>query len=640
MQMHTAALASSIREAAVRNSRQVCTVTSARQCWQAVTPARGSQCAQLLRFSPPVRGGLDTPAPLQKRGYSTTEVALAPESELSAAPSAEQAKKQLSAFEETLIEVLTKENEDKKKGEKEGVKKALEQAFENLGKKTYSKLQPKDKEGRDEKSQWETDAAGEHNGWNHILQVLVKRGTRDKVTSVSEFVDIVRFVAETVDLELDTFWNSLTRCYCWDQDSIERGYLRARQVSKMLMGANIDQLMDLTRLYSENRLWTDACEIVYLHTYRAVMTKSLIHHMDVKSLCILIDGFSRAGSFNQAVYGQFCRFIDETQDRVLEDIHDFDTDDLVSIVESMARIRVNRPALLQHMGGAKLHKDFLKLPIKQIVAVCHSYGELGWRHDTVFKEVVLDVIQENVRVQEEQALGSTDTAQSKYAIGDIAMVAQALLLLKMHRGNTTWCKWYDNYEYILDILTRQLENEVQNLSAKPLAAAAFVLGRARRGTLEMCKAMLTRMMNILKEKKNLRRSDDPPQYELARLMHGIAMMHPARKEDLETYPLMYWMMENYSEMPFSDVLSINRHLVQMGCYDHGYLKEFEPVLCDEVPNFKKDDIINITNTYNGAGWRDDDFERGRHLFWALGRRMQSLRIDEQAGRRPRYQRHG
>eukprot|EP00971_Amphidinium_carterae_P096755 1915341-Amphidinium_carterae.1 len=31
------------------------------------------------------------------------------------------------------------------------------------------------------------------------------------------------------------------------QDSIERGYLRARQVSKMLMGANIDQLMDLTR---------------------------------------------------------------------------------------------------------------------------------------------------------------------------------------------------------------------------------------------------------------------------------------------------------------------------------------------------------------------------------------------------------
>merc|ERR1711990_758496 len=98
---------------------------------------------------------------------------------------------------------------------------------------------------------------------------------------------------------------------------------------------------------------------------------------------------------------------------------------------------------------------------------------------------------------------------------------------------TAWCAWSENYEELLDILMRQLDMDsgvLDAMGARPLARAAFVLGRDRRGTDELCQKMYDRMINILEdadaEEERLLAAnsgkplpltvagEEPPQYEL------------------------------------------------------------------------------------------------------------------------------
>merc|ERR1711920_1043354 len=94
---------------------------------------------------------------------------------------------------------------------------------------------------------------------------------------------------------------------------------------------------------------------------------------------------------------------------------------------------------------------------------------------------------------------------------------------------------------------------MSTMTAQPLAAAAFVLGRARRGTDTLYKAMYARMMDLLEVQEQVTPSrgekivfgnDQLPQDFLERFLHGIAMMGPDRKKDLDTQWLMQWLCKH------------------------------------------------------------------------------------------------
>eukprot|EP00928_Gymnodinium_smaydae_P061547 TRINITY_DN45597_c0_g1_i1.p1 TRINITY_DN45597_c0_g1~~TRINITY_DN45597_c0_g1_i1.p1 ORF type:complete len:240 (+),score=60.59 TRINITY_DN45597_c0_g1_i1:244-963(+) len=239
----------------------------------------------------------------------------------------------------------------------------------------------------------------------------------------------------------------------------------------------------------------------------------------------------------------------------------------------------------------------------------------------------------------------------------------------MHRGNTTWCRWEDKYRELIDILVRRTENGVEEMGPRPLAAAAFVLGRSRRGTEELCAAMYTRFTSLLESSMEaggdvvtsadaaaaskrpawttaLELGDDPPQYQLAAFLHGLAMMGPGKKKNLDTFWLQQWLCTHLHTLPLSDLISVNRHLVMMGCCEQEYLtmlvEQFYVVpnqRTGECPldNLTKTDVMELTNTYNGAKIREEHV--GRHFFWALGRRFQALRTAGKP-RRPAYRRLG
>merc|ERR1712166_1682809 len=146
------------------------------------------------------------------------------------------------------------------------------------------------------------------------------------------------------------------------------------------------------------------------------------------------------------------------------------------------------------VGRAVLHPTFASMPAGQMAAICTAYAELGYRHDTVFKTVLQAIVKEHEGTQRARALGSTTSSQVmtyneagelvpvKFSGPDIALVANATLTLKMHRGSTSWFQWGDYYEELLDVLERRATDNVSEMSAKPLGCAAFVLGRAGRGT--------------------------------------------------------------------------------------------------------------------------------------------------------------
>merc|ERR1712178_46412 len=205
----------------------------------------------------------------------------------------------------------------------------------------------------------------------------------------------------------------------------------------------------------------------------------------------------------------------------------------------------------------------LELPAEKVAAVCAAYGDLGWRHDTIFKSVSTEILAESERLQRARAMGTAGSAKTFFSASDIALITDAMLTLKMHTGNTSWCKWEDNYSELLEVVERRLEEELEEMSARPLAAASYVLGRARLGSEELHKAMYDRMMALLEHAEE--DATAAPQHDLARFLHGLVMMGPTRKKEyLDTQWLMHWMCHHPHTFHMSDLVLVNRHLVSLG----------------------------------------------------------------------------
>ena len=83
-----------------------------------------------------------------------------------------------------------------------------------------------------------------------------------------------------------------------------------------------------------------------------------------------------------------------------------------------------------------------------------------------------------------------------------------------------------------------------------------------------------------------------------------------------------WMCEHVYELELSQVAAINRYLVYNDVIDHEYLKIWVEYYLDRISEASKEDVRNITDTFNKAKLYDNEI--GRDLFYSLGKRFQAL----------------
>lgn len=456
--------------------------------------------------------------------------------------------------------------------------------------------------------------------WREVAPQLADRGALPP-QGLSEVKEFVRLMALEVEMTLASFWDKLTS-----------------NMTPRLEDAKLGDLMEIARYYASIRAYNLP---IFERLIERVRRETAVHTMPPSDLARLLDIFSRVGRV-QHLSRMSGQLFNEAQSRIVEDAAIFGLEESLLVVTSMARFKFAQVPVLQSLGRHVLHPGIANLSGDRVASVCYAYSELGYRHDTVFKTVASEVLQEHAQRQRSQLLGQLLDSVPRYSVSDIALLAVAMLELKMYRGNTSWFKWGDSYNELLDILTKRVENELQTMAAKPLSAASFALGRARRGSQELVSAMYDRMMKILEVGEgSTRRGDDPPQYELSRFLHGLAMMGPTRKKGLDTQWLLQWLCFHVDQFVLSDFVRINRHLVAMHCCDKDYLLMLARDLFSKDENISmltKSDIMDLTETYNLVKLTDDDM--GRHFFWAMGRQFQKLQVKTMAAKRPVYTRIG
>jgi len=488
---------------------------------------------------------------------------------------------------------------------------------------------------------------GNEVAWQRVTELLCETapGTAESMPhlremGMEELLRLVEVLAEEAGVTQASFWEKLT--------AATRSTFQSAEVS-------LADAIRLTGFYANIGAWHKE---VFQAALGKVAKDVMVHWMEPSQLAELLAIFGRAGAASREISGLATRLFNELEERVLEDGHTFEVEDCLSIVDSMARLATKEnEVVLRHFGRRRLHPELLDLSGQQIAGLCHSYGALGWKHDTVFKQVMQAILEEQEKLQKARVLGllsSVAMEDIKFRAPEIALVSDALVRLRMYRGNNEWFRWGESYEQLLDVLERRLESsgDLDAMPARSLAAAAHALGRDRRGSEDLCTALLNRMMKLLESRDSIPESQQPstrfredPQEHLERFMHGIAMMGPSkRKEFLDTQWLREWMCSNYYTLSLGHLIRVNRYLVQVRSFDQPYLETFVPLYIEpeNMSQLKKSDIMELTHTYNGAKVGDEAL--GRHFFWALGQQFQKQNIAGLAmaarRRRPNVQRLG
>eukprot|EP00929_Paragymnodinium_shiwhaense_P095008 TRINITY_DN55949_c0_g1_i1.p1 TRINITY_DN55949_c0_g1~~TRINITY_DN55949_c0_g1_i1.p1 ORF type:complete len:576 (-),score=119.13 TRINITY_DN55949_c0_g1_i1:356-2083(-) len=478
-----------------------------------------------------------------------------------------------------------------------------------------------------------------------------------------------RFLADIERLDIQTFKTvanllahdvKLTRASVWDR--------LAEKASMALAQASLDELMELTRAHTRIRAFN---RDVFMATIDKVSKEGALQEMTPAQLTELLDIFSCAGQTVDLSRRSKQMLIAAMQDCVLDDLSEsgdldepdqFSTDECISLVQSMARLRVTELRhVLQELGRHKLHVNLADMSADRLAALGHAYGQLGYRHDTFFKTVVEQILAEIERMQRDVVLGLT-VGEPTFTANEIALVSLALLRNKMNKGNTTWCKWQANYTELMDVLQNRVVKDIDKMNATSLSAASFVLGRARRGTEELHKMMYERMMRLLEQADADAGAADsgvftgyaasgpePPQYELAQFMQGLTMMGPNRqKPHLDTFWLQQWLCTHVHTMTLSDFILVNRQLVMLNCFEGDYLKMLveqfytatsEAMGESPISRMTKTDVQELTHTYNKAELRESQI--GRHFWWAIGKRWQEIHAaQKRTTKRPQFRRLG
>lgn len=139
------------------------------------------------------------------------------------------------------------------------------------------------------------------------------------------------------------------------------------------------------------------------------------------------------------------------------------------------------------------------LTTKEVCTICRAYAKLGWRHDTLFKQTVKDIIldheyrevrryvaaegghqQQNEETEEHGDGSDVRRPRREYSAGDVAMIAEACFSLKRHNsGSPSWWDSEADFAELVFVLRQRLPDEVGSMTSEELTVASWLLGKAK-----------------------------------------------------------------------------------------------------------------------------------------------------------------
>jgi hypothetical protein len=291
----------------------------------------------------------------------------------------------------------------------------------------------------------------------------------------------------------------------------------------------------------------------------------------------------------------------EIGNRVQLELDDFDSDQIISIIEAFAKINFTHEEML-NSAMRRFVDSFHELSLKDKVRISDAISRLRFRSDTFFK-----------------TLCAKHTGQ--LSVDQAAAVAVAMQRLKMNSGSSDWWDRAKDFSALIDIVkTNFIPEKISGMNAKGLVNCVQLV--KHNGKIRVSTAVMDRLKFLL--------TQDP----LSRSYRYIAVILEALARGSEAGTVhvdhLRWMAEwlcGYVYiLPVHDIAVINRSISKLGFRDHNYHKIWIPYYLERISELTKEDISCISDNFNDIGMSDTQMG-GRHFFYKLGQRFQELSVE-------------
>ena len=296
-------------------------------------------------------------------------------------------------------------------------------------------------------------------------------------------------------------------------------------------------------------------------------------------------------------YTQNRRLFAEIANRVTLEINDFNTVQLIEILEAFAKINFTNSDMMR-VATKRFVDDFHSIPIEQKVAVADILSQLRFRSDTFFKTLAAQLLHEQSKCE------------------SLCSVLVAMQRLKMNSGSSAWWDRQSDYEALSKKSIDEFKPEnISRMTAKDLSSCAQIV--KKHGD-----AIMKRMRHLL-TLDPLSRSH---RY-LAVILEALAKTPgPKTVNSTDLRWVAEWLCGNVFILPVHDIATINRAVAKLGFKDHNFHKIWIPYYLERLTDLTKEDIALISENFNAIGMTDTQMG-GRHFFYKLGKRFQELTVE-------------
>lgn len=338
----------------------------------------------------------------------------------------------------------------------------------------------------------------------------------------------------------------------------------------------------------------------------AVIDKLIAGLLENETVWVIApDELSRVAQVIADSFTQNRQLFTEISNRVTMEVSEFETDQLVSIVESFSKINFTNGEMLR-VVLKRVVDNWPQTSLPAKVRLADATSKLRYRSDTFFRKLASDMLADSANCQ----------------INLIASFLVSMKRLKMESGSTAWWdRERDVNAFISLIREESLPAAIAEMDGKGIANCIQVLKVSNDK--RICNAVFGRLKHLLTQDP-LSRSHRYLAVITETLARGVRESPGAHGDDLRW--IAEWLCGNVYILTVHDIATINRAIAKMGFRDHNYHRIWVPYYLERITEITKDDITLISDNYNSIGM-NDTVMGGRHFFYRLGKRFQELTVD-------------
>jgi len=262
--------------------------------------------------------------------------------------------------------------------------------------------------------------------WQSFTEDLIRDTKGQRPKDIASFTRLVETLTMDAELAQGEFWYEFT-------DSMK----------DVINLASLEELIPVARNYA---FLNCRSEVLFNRVVRE--GQNLLDKLEADQIPLFVDVLDVLGKAKVSNRLLFRN----TADHLVDDgdlVQAFSDDQLIRVIESMADLGVRHDPLFRHLGRQRLHN--VDLQSSQAARLARAYGLLGYRHDTIFKKWVKELLQFHEKKRHE--------TKKSFSLGEMTFIVEAMILTKRYRGKTEWWDADQDFGDLIAILARRLTEE-------------------------------------------------------------------------------------------------------------------------------------------------------------------------------------